>query len=69
MSAQRQITGGKQDVQKTERQKGLHPRRADRRPGHLLREGDLGFRRLSRETACRWLRMFHVKHHLEIQGA
>ena len=27
-------TGGKQDVQKTERQKGLHPRRADRRPGH-----------------------------------
>ena len=34
MSAQRQITGGKQDVQKTERQKGLHPRRADRRSGH-----------------------------------
>lgn len=34
MSAQRQIAGGKQDVQKTERQKGLHPRRADRRSGH-----------------------------------
>ena len=45
------------------------PTHHHRRPGHLLREGDLGFRRLSRETACRWLRMFHVKHHLEIQGA
>lgn len=30
----------------------------------------LGFRRLSRETACRWgAGWFHVKHHLKIQGA
>lgn len=34
-------TGGKQDVQKTERQKGLHPRRADRRSGHPGHPGAL----------------------------